>query len=296
MKTILFPTDFSKASLHAFVFALEFTKKINAKLIVLHVYEFPIIMASDDAEYLMETQNISQVSDFEYYGQGKQDLIDIASKNELDDVDYTHVFVNGDAVDEIIDNIKRHKADYIIMGTSGASGLKESFIGTVTEKVISRSAIPVFAVPYMGNNNFKIEKILFLTHYNNFRPKRFENLLKFNDVFNAAIEVLEVKENYDSCDGIEMDKWKSQFGGSNINFNLIISDEYEKVILDFINANRIGLIVFYVHHKNFIETLFRKSLPKKLTFHCPIPVLALPAGNAHNPLHISIEGFLPPFD
>jgi nucleotide-binding universal stress UspA family protein len=56
MKKILFPTDFSPLSLNAFSYALHFAKSSNAEIIILHVYDLPIVTATiiDATIYLNE--------------------------------------------------------------------------------------------------------------------------------------------------------------------------------------------------------------------------------------------------
>lgn len=46
MKKILFPTDFSDNSNNAFVYALKLAEKLQAEVITLHVYQFPVLDSS----------------------------------------------------------------------------------------------------------------------------------------------------------------------------------------------------------------------------------------------------------
>jgi nucleotide-binding universal stress UspA family protein len=60
MKKILFPTDFSENSLHAFGYALQLAKKLGAEIITLHVYPEDVLPYSEYAPFLAQNYNIAE--------------------------------------------------------------------------------------------------------------------------------------------------------------------------------------------------------------------------------------------
>ena len=58
MKKILFPTDFSKTANHAFVYALEMAKFLEAELIVLHTYSLPVVSYEGYPSYVLEVYDL----------------------------------------------------------------------------------------------------------------------------------------------------------------------------------------------------------------------------------------------
>ena len=62
----------------------------------------------------------------------------------------------GKAFVEIIKAVKKYKADLIVMGTHGSTGLKHMLIGSVAEKVVRKAPCPVLTVKHP---NFKFEMI-----------------------------------------------------------------------------------------------------------------------------------------
>ncbi|MBA4391890.1 MAG: hypothetical protein C0399_13280, partial [Syntrophus sp. (in: bacteria)] len=57
------------------------------------------------------------------------------------------VTLSGNEDEEILKFIRKETIDIIVMGTHGRTGLKHVFLGSVAEKIIRRSPIPVFIIP-----------------------------------------------------------------------------------------------------------------------------------------------------
>src|SRR5436190_22459853 len=88
MQKILFPTDFSKASLNAFTYALHLAKNIGAEIVVLHVYELPIIDTNyvDTPVYLTQIYESIDLSNFENFRGQIPLLRSIAETHGLEDI------------------------------------------------------------------------------------------------------------------------------------------------------------------------------------------------------------------
>jgi len=57
--------------------------------------------------------------------------------------------VVGDAAEEILEYIKSEKIDLVVMGTHGRKGLERVLFGSVADRVVKMSPVPVFTVnPY----------------------------------------------------------------------------------------------------------------------------------------------------
>ena len=59
---------------------------------------------------------------------------------------FHHKIIYGDTASGIIDYIKQNKFDLIIMGSRGLGGLKEAFLGSVSNSVVHKSLTPVLIV------------------------------------------------------------------------------------------------------------------------------------------------------
>src|SRR6478672_3694795 len=130
MKKILIPTDFSEVADNAFVHALELAKKVQAELVLLHTYEFPVIDTQYYPENYLSLYDSLELSQLDAFQDQVNKLRAIAEGRNLQQIKMTHRLMYGDLLGCIKTVIKEDNIDLVVMGTSGASGWKEIFIGT----------------------------------------------------------------------------------------------------------------------------------------------------------------------
>jgi nucleotide-binding universal stress UspA family protein len=140
---ILCPIDFSEISRHALDHAFAFARWYRARLTVLHVLNvllpvppptgipggvvgLPLLNPNDVAE---EARRFAG-------------LIDGAPRDQAD-----VVVIEGSPVREILRRAEEMPADLLVMGTHGRSGFEALFLGSVTEKVMRSTHVPVLTVP-----------------------------------------------------------------------------------------------------------------------------------------------------
>lgn len=129
IKSILCPVDFSDESKRALNSAITLAQKFNAELIVFSVYE---LADTDSLRYRFDWDEYKNslrslhMEEFNSFLEGF-DLIDLNFKIETK---------GGNPAKEILQAIKKHKSDILIMGTTGKSGISKILMGSVTEKVI----------------------------------------------------------------------------------------------------------------------------------------------------------------
>lgn len=139
IKNILLPTDFSKTSLTASEYAVNLAKQYNAKLHVLHVLEkTPPILAIRSLDLSREKIIESIDADAQLR---LDECINKIQKNE--DLEIISAIRKGIDYEEIIKYSKEKKVDVIVIATHGRTGILHTLLGSVAEKVIRYSKIPV---------------------------------------------------------------------------------------------------------------------------------------------------------
>lgn len=275
MRKILFPTDFSAASLNAFAYALHLADTINAEIITVHVYEFPVGSVADYQHFLLENYEIIEWSEFENYKSTVPKLRTIAEKCQLTHIKLSHLLEMGNTVDVLLKVAESEHVDYIVMGTNGASGLNSVLFGTVTEKIMNSAKVMVFAVPAQCEYT-PISNILFLTQFEDQHKTAFHKLMHFADMFRAHIDVLQVKEKQNDLENPKVKEWEKNYFDEDIDFKIVVGDVKEDVVLDFITLNHNNVLAMTVKHKGLFEKLFANSMARAMAFHSTIPVLAMP--------------------
>lgn len=139
VKNILLPTDFSKTSLTASEYAVELANQYNAKLHVLNVLEkTPPILA-------IKSLDLSREKIIESIDADAQAQIDecVRKIKKIKNIEVVAAVRKGIDYEEIIKYSKDKKIDIIVIATHGRTGILHTLLGSVAEKVIRYSKVPV---------------------------------------------------------------------------------------------------------------------------------------------------------
>ena len=274
MKKILFPTDFSETATNAFVHALEFAKIVNGELVLLHTFELPVY----DNQFFPENYNVLfdsiQLSEFDMFKDEIPKLHAIADERNLNHIKMSHRLMDGSLLYNIKEAIKEEKIDFIVMGTSGATGWEAFFLGTNTGNILTAVDVPVLSVPLEAKFK-KIETIGFTTRYRDKDKKALKDVLKIAKKTNAAIKCLYVKTNDSDVSASTIMEWEEEFVTEPIQFSIIPSDDVQDTILDFILFKDIDVLAMLTYKRNFFVELFKPSLTQKFSNRLDIPILAM---------------------
>lgn len=273
MKRILFPTDFSVTANRAFLYALHFADSFNAELIILHVYDLPIIESSPLPATTNEIFDIVEMNQFESFREELPALHQVAEQNNMGHVPIKSVLLYGDLVYTINKVCKDELIDLIVMGTKGATGLKETFIGSATASVMANSVVPVLGIPSDAAYS-SIDRIGFATQYLDKDKDALLQTLEIGSKFNSKIYCLYIQDDDDSTNVAErMEEWENQYKNESVEFLTLTGEDKEHTLLDFIAEKNIDLIVMCKHRRGFFEGLFHQSLTKKMAYHTKVPIL-----------------------
>lgn len=274
MKRILFPTDFSDASIKAFIYALKLADAFQAEVITLHAYELPQLHYGGLPHTLKEVYDSIELESFENYKDQIPMLRDIAEKHNLGHVKISNILKHGDLIWTIKEVVKNEKIDYVVMGTKGATGLKETFLGSNAGSVVTEVNAYVITVPEESEYN-GINNIVFTTRFNEDDKKALMKVLELAKMFGAKVHCLYVKTKKTNVNDVIIQDWKFLFKDDAVEFHIIENEDVQQTILNFTNAYEIDLLAMLNYKRGFFEELFRQSLTQKLSYHLQVPLLAI---------------------
>ena len=157
MKKILFTTDFSSNSNHAFDYAISMARAKKAKLILLYVYNLPLVAPVNAFTSREQTLGLIEINlkeaalkHMEVY----TDQLDLMAD------DYVVVVREGNVSDEIARCCKKELIDLIVMGTKGKTNHRDFLMGSTTVNVSSKTSTPLLAIPENAEIR-PIERIVF---------------------------------------------------------------------------------------------------------------------------------------
>lgn len=279
MKNILFPTDFSDTSKNARKYAIEIAEKSGAKIHVINVYSITIFDPNMPAELLMSAYNEAEKSSKEELQKICDDIhADIKKKEPGHKIETECISRQGLVVDEIVSFVKEKNIDIIVMGTTGASGLKEIIIGSNTASVINNSPCATLAIPDEAKFS-DIRNITFATDLNEAENHELKKLVEFAKIMSAKITLLHVQteketETYQEKEKV-FDMLKNKVGYDNMEFEMTESSDIFDGINHFVETHEIDALAMATHHRSLFGKIFHKSLTKKMAYNTKIPLLAL---------------------
>ena len=144
-RRILHPTDFSRASAPALRRAVALARACRAPLVLLHVMTPP-------SPFIGEDTLPSSYADLLILARrsAKRRLAAVLARARRERVRARAIFAEGLPADAILRAARRARADVIVMGTHGRTGVSRVFMGSVAERVVRESRCPVLTVRAHG--------------------------------------------------------------------------------------------------------------------------------------------------
>jgi nucleotide-binding universal stress UspA family protein len=143
IRTILHATDFSPASKRAFQRAVEMAKGNRARLLLLHVLTPPAPLMLADG-YV--SPRVYEEVDAAARAEAQKRLGRLVEQAERVGVPTKTLLLDGIAHERIVQAARGRKADLVVIGTHGRTGLARLFLGSVASRVLALSACPVLTV------------------------------------------------------------------------------------------------------------------------------------------------------
>jgi nucleotide-binding universal stress UspA family protein len=137
---ILVPVDFSEMSTAALDYAVDLAATFGATISVLHVYQLPVY-SFPDAVLVTPASLATEIS-------GKaQDALDalVASRKERSP-GISGSLLSGAPWEEIPRFAKEQGCDLIVIATHGRRGIPRAVLGSVAERVLRTSSVPVLTI------------------------------------------------------------------------------------------------------------------------------------------------------
>ena len=279
MQTILVPTDFSLNANKALNYAAAVAKLSGAAIIIVHVTN--LSHASINENVILSEPLDAGVLD----AANKELEILVKVTREITQGKVEKQLYNGFITDAIQQAALENKADLIIMGTLGNSGVRGKLFGSITAKLISSLAVPLLAVPLMHEWQPPKNILLAINCFEE-SPEVLQPLIQLAGFLKAPIHV-SVFTNQDSAKALDYLQNRRDIELFCVNMQKehpeltvlpapVYGHHFEEAIKTYINNNETGLLVMITHKRNFIESIFNRSLTKKMSYHTDIPLLSIP--------------------
>jgi len=280
MKKILVPTDFSACANNAANFAIQTAKYLPVKVVLLHAFE---TSESPYARYVG--------LDLEYTNLLKKDLRSMLNTlaNNIKNTDGVEVetILTDKSLSESISTVcEAQEIDLIVMGTLGATGLREKLWGSKTASQIDKTTAPLMVIPH--NYSWKKpERFLFATNHFEENEIILNYLFEMASMYQANLEITSFTDE-DSPEAIQQlqnkldgycDKLKPVYDNALTN-TVLHGDRFDETLQHYITKDDVDILTMVTYHKDksFFYRLFNASATTKMSYHTETPLLVIPGG------------------
>ena len=271
MKKILVPTDFSEHAEYALKVAAQIAKKNNAEIILLHMLELPHqggdagTGAGHDVPEIMLFKN-----------RAIERLEDLMDEDYLDGIEVSEIIQFEKAFDGVLKISKKNNIDFIVMGSHGASGFNELFIGSNTEKVVRYSDVPVLVIKN-ETDNFDASNFVFASDFSSEVKKPFAKMMEFAASYGSHLHLVMINtpNSFKATHVAEkiMADFMQNFNYPNYTTHIYNDLNIEKGILNFATAKKADIIGMCTHGRTGFAHFFNGSISEDLVNHAVKPVI-----------------------
>lgn len=280
MKQILIPTDFSDNAWNTILYAIELYRNVPCEFYLLNTYDLePVqlisIVSSQRVGHLYEAVKV----------ESEQGLIMTIEDINNSKPGLHHTFKTISKKGSLVQNINKlsenNSFDMIIIGTKGATGGKNLFLGSTTQKVVKNvSHCPILIIP--DDLYFKeISGIAFATDFERIYHKaEVAPILEFAKNHTATVRMIHIydKPGLDPLQHYNSSSLEHYFKRVKYDFHVMPDfSTVEHAIQEFIEELEIDILVMINYEHSFIERIIKEPIIKKMTFHTVIPFLVIPA-------------------
>ena len=146
MKRIIVPTDFSDIAWNATIHALEYCVIFNAKLQLIHIYDYSSNELNTNFQNVVDAFNVEDET-------MKELVKKIRTIDKFSSVEIAGHCTGGKLTDNL-DNMVNSEEDVVVIGSEGRSGIIGKLFGSNTTRAIRDTKCPILVIP----PNFQFSK------------------------------------------------------------------------------------------------------------------------------------------
>ncbi len=275
MNTIVVPVDFSEYSEYALKAASSIIKKTNGRIIALHMLDLQTSTFNESQSYLQERAAFL----FQF---AKKKFEFFLKRDYLKDIKVVPLIKYHKVFSEINEVVEEENADMIVMGSHGASGMKELFVGSNTEKVIRFSKVPVLVIKNgLGNDNFN--NVVYATDFSKESVGAYIRIKSLVEELQGRLHLLYVNTPYNEFKTTEeMEELASTFlqvADSNSEklkeVNFVCDKTVEQGIFHFANSINAEMVALSTHARKGFSHIFKGSVSEDVANHASLPILTV---------------------
>lgn len=281
MKTILYATDCSEHDIAILQYAYELCAKLDASLILLHVFSVPPIQLSTirSHKYLSSQDKVEHINILKDYARKhiKQDVVKAPIKFQ--------VIENVSISEGVLSVIKEETPNLLLVGMKDEHTARELFSGNIAKALLEKVNCPLLIVPNMEGSH-QIKSIVYASDFEKDDINAISKLVEIAEPFNAQIKILHIVMNNENDEEEQMSRFKEgvkqKVAYQNIEFQLVSNPNVYDGLRKYISSNNVDIVALLEREEHgFLKKLFHKDLTKKIESNIKIPMLSFNQANLY---------------
>jgi nucleotide-binding universal stress UspA family protein len=272
MKRILVPTDRSSNAQHALNYALNLFRGEPVEFILFQTFDIPTYAADMPVPVdMLGTEELQRILD--------SDVKNLNEVHKGKGYAFSAKVEMGSLSFNIQQLVEDEGIDLIVMGTKGASGLAAAIIGSNTADVIQAATCPVLAVPESADVNALPSQILFASDNKGLSTNSvIDPLLDIAKKNKSHIHLMNVLDEGkmttvdEAVAGLKLDHILEDIEHT---FHFENSNDKANAVEEYLNTHKIDLLAVVPRKNNFFDSIFHRSVTRRLTLHTKVPLLAM---------------------
>lgn len=275
IKNILVPTDFSETGLLAIEHATFMARLFKANLYLLHVVEtFEYAYSGYEPEILLR--------DMEDVQEAMNEKLDKLARQlaKRHGVNIVTLMANGRPAPGIAEAAKENKIDIIVMGTHGAKGFEEYFVGSNAHKVVNVAPCPVITVQTHAVNIGFTNIVVPIDNSLHSRQK-VDYAVEIAKHYGAKVHILGLLDSSEKIDAnkfeIKLDSVEKVVKSAELPYvrKEITGNNIAVAAMNYADEVKADLLIIMTDHESTMNGVFLGSLAKQVVNHSKVPVMSI---------------------
>ena len=281
MKTILYATDYSSNSIAALKYAYALSSKLKAKLLAVHVFDYPTLLDIFNLKGEDPFPDIERDAFKKHHGK----LADFC-RNALGlDLQKANIHIeaieNKSVVKGIVSRAREADAFLLVTGMQGISAAREIILGHITKALLKKSPCPVLAIPAEASHT-RMETMVYASDFEEEDLGALDRLTEIAKPFNAMIRVVHIVPPEDMVGEAQRkemeDRIRKHIKYDRFELDITYSDDAFEALRIYLGKVSADLVAMLERDdKSFAAQLFHRDLVKKMESYGKVPLLSFNA-------------------
>jgi len=269
MKNILVPCDFSLPSQEAFKFAVDLAMQSDRSVTVLKVIDLPILAYGASVDMPAYTFSPTLIKELEEDAKSSFEKMNTKWGKTFSKISFS--VLQGPTFPMIQDFLEEGKFELVVMGTHGATGLAEFFVGSNTEKIVRFSKVPVIsvrqAVPLSS-----IKNIVLPTYLQYDQDDFIKEIKSLQAFFNARLHILYLNTPSSFINDNELKAYAEHYKFENYTL-AVRQDRHEPDgIISYADEIKADMLAMATHGRKGLVHFIRGSITEDVVNHVKLPI------------------------